>query len=113
MVEMLSAAFNAGPFMAALSGFDENGGLIPHRLGYFFMVIDISHFVDVNEFKKTSGNIVRALRNGKKLPGAERIYTAGEKEFENEKRIKEQGIPINESLQKTMEKIARELGIEI
>lgn len=113
MVEILSSAFSAGPFMMGLSGYDEKGGLIPHRLGYFFMVIDISHFVDVEEFKKTSGNIVRTLRNGKKLPGAERIYTAGEKEFENEKRIREQGIPINDSLQKTIRKIAEELGIDL
>ena len=113
MVEMLSSAFHAGPFMAALSGYDEKGGLTPHKLGYFFMVIDISHFVDVEEFKKTSGSIVRTLRNGKKLPGAERIYTAGEKEFENEKRIMKSGVPINESLHKTMEKIARQLEIEI
>lgn len=112
MVEILSSAFSAGPFMAGLSGYNENGALIPHRLGYFFMVIDISHFVEVEEFKKITGNIVRTLRNAQKLPGEERIFTAGEKEFENEKRMREQGIPINESLQKTMKKIAGELGID-
>lgn len=113
MVEILSSAFNAGPFMTALSGFDEKGSPVPHRLGYFFMVIDISHFVDVDEFKKTTGNIVRTLRNSEKLAGAERIYTAGEKEYENEKRLRISGIPVNESLLKIMRRIGEELEIDL
>ncbi len=66
--------------MKMLSGF-ENGKKVPYKLGHFFIAINISHFTELEEFKKITGDILRQLRNSKKMPGAERIYTAGEKEY--------------------------------
>jgi LDH2 family malate/lactate/ureidoglycolate dehydrogenase len=78
VVEILSAALQGGSYLKMLSGF-ENGKKVPYRLGHFFMAINISHFTEVEEFKKISGDILRQLRNSDRMPGAERIYTAGRK----------------------------------
>jgi L-2-hydroxycarboxylate dehydrogenase (NAD+) len=113
MVEILSAILSGGPFCRGVSGFDEEGNKVPNRLGHFFLAIDIAKFVDVEEFKKSAGALVRSLRSVRKLPGQERIYSAGEKEYENEQTIPRIGVPINDSLQKTMRDIKIEYDLSM
>ncbi|HDQ46293.1 MAG TPA: Ldh family oxidoreductase [bacterium] len=79
-VEILSAALQGGAFMKQLTGFDGNGNPVPYRLGHFFIAISIEAFTDPAAFRQTAGDILRGLRASRKMPGAERIYTAGEKE---------------------------------
>ena len=67
--------------MKMLIGF-KDGKKIPYPVGHFFIVIDISAFTDPDDFKKTTGNILRELRASRKMPGETRIYTAGEKEYD-------------------------------
>ncbi|MDO4540515.1 MAG: Ldh family oxidoreductase [Syntrophomonadaceae bacterium] len=111
VVEILSAALQGGAFLKALSGFDAQGRPRPYRLGHFFMAVDIEGFTDLPEFKKTAGDILRALRASQKAPGAAHIYTAGEKEYLawQERRIK--GIPLNPALREQMKQMQEELGI--
>ena len=81
------------------------------NLGRFFMVYDISAFTDLDDFKKTTGNILRALRASKKIKGHDRIYTAGEKEHLAWLDRKDKGVPLNESLQREMIQMRDELGM--
>ncbi|MBN1542796.1 Ldh family oxidoreductase [candidate division KSB1 bacterium] len=113
MVEIFSSLFAGGAFGHALSGIDENGNKIPHQLGHFFIAIDISHFIDVDIFKKMAGDLVRSLRAAKRLPDESRIYTAGEKEFENEQRVPHDGVPLNDAMQKTLRKLVQDLELDI
>ncbi len=109
-VEILSAAFTGSPFMKQLSGIGANGEKIPFHLGHFFFAIDTEHFMGEVTFRKTAGDICRALRASTKAPGAERIYTAGEKEFEV--RVERKGgVPINDAVQKEMIATRDELGL--
>jgi len=81
VVEILSSALQAGAFLKAVSGVDDQGRPCPHSLGHFFVAIDIAAFTEPAAFKKTAGDIVRSLRAAQKAPGEGRIYTAGEKEY--------------------------------
>ena len=112
VVEILSAALQGGKFLQMLSGFDEKGKAIPINLGHFFIAINISNFIELESFKKTTGDILRTLRASKKAPGAERIYTAGEKEYLAWLERKEKGVPINKNLQKEILAIQSELGLK-
>ena len=102
IVEVLSAALQGGSYLKALNGFDKNGKQIPYPLGHFFIAIDINEFIDTSEFKKIAGNIMRDLRNSKKAPGHDRIYTAGEKEWIAWEYRRDHGCPIPVVLQKQM-----------
>ena len=102
VVEVLSAALQDGSYLKALGGFDKDGKKIPYPLGHFFLAIDIEHFVPMAVFKGIAGAIMRDLRNAEKAPGAERIYTAGEKEFEARNYRMEHGCPVPVALQKVM-----------
>ena len=66
----------------------------------------------LEEFKKTTGDILRELRNAKKAPGEERIYTAGEKEYLVWLDRKDKGVPISDSVQKEMMQIRDELQLD-
>ncbi|MEZ3433219.1 MAG: Ldh family oxidoreductase [Lachnospiraceae bacterium] len=100
VVEILSAALQAGSFLHMLSGKDAEGNKIPYPLGHFFIAIDPEAFMGADSFKKTAGQILRELRASKKAPGKDRIYTAGEKEYEIWKFRKDKGVPVGEAVQK-------------
>lgn len=111
VVEILSAALQGGAFLKALSGL-EDGRKVPHKLGHFFIAIDISAFTELDEFKRITGDILRELRASKKAPGHDRIYTAGEKEYYTSLERAEHGIPISESLQQDIRTLQSELELE-
>jgi LDH2 family malate/lactate/ureidoglycolate dehydrogenase len=73
-----------------------------YRLGHFFFVINPEFFMGLDTFKTTAGGILRGLRNSEKAPGAERIYTAGEKEWDAWQERKDKGVPVGESIQKEL-----------
>jgi len=102
VVELLSAALQQGAFLKQLSGLTEEGERRPYSLGHFFMAIDVEHFCDLADFQKTAGDILRELRASARAPGAERIYTAGEKEHLAWLDRKEKGVVINEALQRQL-----------
>ena len=110
-MEILSAALQGGSFLKMLSGY-KDGKRVPYNLGHFFIAINVSHFIDLEEFRKTTGDILRALRSSKKMPQADRIYTAGEKEYLAWLERKEKGVPVNKTLQKEITIMRDELGLK-
>lgn len=112
IVEILSAALAGGPFMKALSGKDENGNNRMYHLGHFFFVINPEFFMGLDTFRKTAGDICRALRASEKAPGAERIYTAGEKEYLAWQDRRNKGVPVGETIQKEFIALRDECGLD-
>lgn len=62
-----------------------------------FMVIDPAIFGDAEGIKAHLSGYLQALRESPKAEGQPRIYTHGEKEVEAEKRLLENGIPVNDN----------------
>ena len=111
VVEILSAALQSGAYMKMLLGI-ENGKKVPYPLGHFFIAIDVNAFTEVSDFKKTTGDILRDLRASQKMPGQERIYTAGEKEYETWLYRKDKGVPFGKELLDEFHKLAIETGLD-
>lgn len=101
-VEILSAALQSGQYMKMLSGIGANGEAVPYGLGHFFIAVDTNAFMGAEAFRKTAGDILRELRASEKAPGAERIFTAGEKEYLAKKNTEDKGVLINEAVQKEL-----------
>lgn len=99
VVEVLSAALQQGNYLRMLTGI-QDGKKVPFHLGHFFIAIDTNAFMGLDAFKETAGNILRDLRGSRKAPGQDRIYTAGEKEYDVWMERKDSGVPINEAVQK-------------
>ena len=109
-VEILCAALQSGNYMKMLTGIVD-GKKVPYNLGHFFIAINVTNFTELKDFQKITGDILRELRASKKMPGQDRIYTAGEKEYFTWQQRQKTGIPINEELQNEMKQLISELGL--
>ncbi len=112
VVEVLSAALQQGNYLKMLTGLSETGEKKMFHLGHFFIAIDTEAFMGLESFKKTAGNILRDLRNSKLAPGQKKIFTAGQKEYEEWLVRKESGLPLTESVQKELLFVRDELGLD-
>ncbi len=112
MVEILSAALSGGAFLKDLLGVAPDGSRRPYMLGHFFLAIDVEHFVPLDVARRITGQIMRDLQNARKEPGRDRIYVAGEKEYEAQARVRAQGIPVNANLRRELQTMRDELGIQ-
>ncbi|MBN2219189.1 MAG: Ldh family oxidoreductase [Kosmotogaceae bacterium] len=111
VVEILSAALQMGSYLKMLTGITDNNEKKPIPIGHFFIAIDIEPFTKLDDFKKLAGDILRELRESRKAPGQERIYTAGEKEYEAWQFRKDRGAPLNEVLRKQLVQLRDELQL--
>ncbi len=111
-VEFLSAVLQDGEYGKALDGKDEEGNIRPYHLGHFFIAIDTNHFLGEEICRKKTGDIIRTIRASRKAPGEDRIYIAGEKEYEIWKEREPHGVPINESVQGEINAVRDELGLD-
>ncbi len=112
VVEILSAALQDGAFMKALNGKDENGKAIPYPLGHFFIAINPEFFMGIETFKRISTEICKELRQSKKAPGENKIYTAGEKEWEAFGYRSKYGCPVPKSLQKVIDELSERFSLK-
>lgn len=110
-VEILSSALSNAKFMKDLNGIDSSGKKTPILLGHFFIAIDIKSFIDPSVFRKIAGTVLRELRNSKKAQGAERIYTAGEKEWLAWQYRSEHGIPVPPALMNQLSEMNKKYGL--
>jgi LDH2 family malate/lactate/ureidoglycolate dehydrogenase len=107
-VELLTALLVgdvAGPFMDRSPGHPES--IVSH----FFGAIRIDAFRPVSAFKADVDRMIRALRAAPKTPGHDRIYVAGEKEFEILQDRSQAGIPLHSRVIEDLESLAQELGL--
>ncbi len=113
MVEILCAALQGGSFLNGLLGRDESGKPAPYHLGHLFLAINIDFFIEIEEFKNTTTQICESLQSSQKMPDKERIYVAGEKEYENELEVKKHGVRILPNLAKNIAIMQEELGLKM
>ena len=111
VVEILSAALQAGNFLKMLSGRNEQGELTEYHLGHFFLAIDTEAFLGREVFERTAGNILRELRASQKAPGQDHIFTAGEKEHLAWLERKDKGVPLNDAVKDDFRKVKERLKL--
>lgn len=111
VVEILSAALQGGSFLHGLSGGDAEGTWKTYNTGHFFLAIDVAAFGDPAAFRRSTGEMMRELRASRRAPGADRIYTPGEKEHEAAARADLEGVEIDDTLLEELRTLRDELGL--
>jgi len=81
------------------------------RVSHFFGAIKIGAFRDPAEFRKDMDKMLKDLRLSPPAVGAERVYFAGQKEFEHEAEVKRSGVPLFAETVASLEKISRETAV--
>jgi L-2-hydroxycarboxylate dehydrogenase (NAD+) len=112
MVEIFSAAFQDGAYLSMLHDTDHDGNPQFLRIGHFFLALDVEHFLPLDEFKLTTGNIMRELRASRKGVEDTRIFTAGEKEYFTTQKVQADGVEIPPGVQKGLSLLVKELDIQ-
>jgi LDH2 family malate/lactate/ureidoglycolate dehydrogenase len=96
-----------------LSGAGFSTILPPRKFGHTFGAINIAAFRPVSEFKAMMDDMIRRLRNSKKAPGHDRIYVAGEIEYETAQQRRTHGIPLSPTTAETLTDLSQELGVPL
>ncbi len=96
------------------SGTNENDNFLRGMRGegFNFMAIDISRFVDTEDFKKSVDHLVRRLKNAGRKQDVKEIYVPGELEFLQYEKSKREGILIDDGVEHVVTEILRELKIQ-
>ncbi|PYM67794.1 MAG: malate dehydrogenase [Candidatus Rokuibacteriota bacterium] len=109
MVDILCGVL-AGASWAAQSRRAE-GPSTRADIGHFFGAIDVARFRPLEVFKADMDELLRALKESPKADGHERIYVAGEPEWECEQRRRREGIPLAPGLVAQLSTVAAEAGV--
>ena len=96
-----------------LSGHGYDAIIPPHTLSHFIMAIDIAGFRPVEEFKAMMDEMIDAYHNSPKAPGYDRIYIAGEPEWEIYTERTQRGIPIHKEVLQWLTGLASEMDIDV
>jgi L-2-hydroxycarboxylate dehydrogenase (NAD+) len=90
MVDVLCAVLCGAPFGSGLSDTATSHA----RVSHFFGAIRIDIFRDPQEFRRDMDRMLKGLRDCPPAEGAERVYFAGQKEFEKEEECSRMGVPL-------------------
>jgi LDH2 family malate/lactate/ureidoglycolate dehydrogenase len=80
--------------------------------GQAIVAIDPDAFGEIAAFKREVDRLVRDFRASERMPGVDRIWMPGEQSHERRVRQSRDGIDLAPQLVKTLNTVARELGIE-
>jgi L-2-hydroxycarboxylate dehydrogenase (NAD+) len=79
--------------------------------GHFFGAIRVDAFRPAEEFKRDMDRLIRELKSTPPLDGQERVYVAGEIEFETAEERAANGIPLLSSIRDGLKDVGEQLGV--
>jgi LDH2 family malate/lactate/ureidoglycolate dehydrogenase len=109
MVDILTALCSGGTFGADV----QDSEITAARVCHFFMALRIDLFRPPEDFKKDMSQMLNALSALPPVEGAERVYYAGLKEHEAEKRADVEGVRLEDGVWETLKGIAGELHVRV
>ena len=83
----------------------------PAERGHFFGAIHIESFRSVEDFKRDMDLLIRHLKSTPPLEGHDRVFVAGEIEFETAKERAARGIPLHDTILKGLRELSQQLSI--
>ena len=84
---------------------------LPGKISHFFGAFRIDGFRDPEQFKADMDKELRSFKDSAKSPGHDRIYVAGEIEYEKTGYARERGVPVHVKVWDGLQKMSAELGI--
>jgi LDH2 family malate/lactate/ureidoglycolate dehydrogenase len=105
----------AGTLNGAAMGRDvvdfNNDDTTPTNTGHVIVAINVAMFRELSEFKSSVDQLVRDIRNSKRLPGVDAIRLPGEQSHAKRAERMRLGIPLPAPLMQSLDKLAAELNI--
>jgi len=105
MLDVLAGVLSGGRFGGMLGTDDGQGGM-----AQFFMTIDVTRFMPMDQFKARMDELIDQIHQSPKAPGVDRIYVAGEIEWDLESARRASGVPLEESVFEALEEARRSVN---
>jgi L-2-hydroxycarboxylate dehydrogenase (NAD+) len=109
LADIFCGVLSAGKFGGGLPL--PGDGPVAGAIAHWFAAFRIDGFRAVAEFKRDIDIELRGFKNSAKAPGQERIYVAGEIEYERTLTHRKNGVPVHVTVWAGLEKLAGELGV--
>jgi LDH2 family malate/lactate/ureidoglycolate dehydrogenase len=109
LVDILTGVLSGGAFGTGLP--QPSSPPQPGKISHFFGAFRVDGFRDLDAFKRDMDRELRAFKDSEKAPGDDRIYVAGEIEYEKTLAHRASGVPIHVKVWAGLEKLSADLGI--
>jgi L-2-hydroxycarboxylate dehydrogenase (NAD+) len=110
IIGLLAGALNRAAIGRDVIDFVKETGKATNT-GQAIAAIAIDAFMPAAEFKLAVDQVIRDIRNSRKLPGVERIFLPGEQSHAKLQERHAHGVPMPKSLQESLDSLARDLNI--
>jgi LDH2 family malate/lactate/ureidoglycolate dehydrogenase len=107
MIDILCALLSGAPFGDEIMDTEASSA----RVSHFFGAIRIDMFRDPQDFRRNMDRMLKSLRETPPAEGAERVYFAGQKEFEMEDTSLKMGVPLLKKTYDQIGEIGKEYGV--
>lgn len=108
LVDIFSGILSGASFGKDVGHPKENK---PADVGHFFAAIRINAFRPLEEFTRDMDALLDQMKNAPKAAGQERIFIAGEKEFELTEQNEREGVPLMAEVVDMLKKTGGEVGV--
>ena len=108
---LLAGTLNGAAFGRDVIDFNKDD-TTPTNTGQAIVALDISRFSPVEAFKRNVDEVIRQMRDSKKMHGVEHIRLPGEQSHATWLERSAVGIPMNDTLFRDLQRLASDLGIE-
>ena len=108
---LLAGTLNGAAFGRNVIDFNKDDKT-PTNTGQVIVALDIAHFSSVQTFKRNVDEVIRDMRNSRRMPGVERIRVPGEQSHATWLERSASGVPMNDTLFRDLQRVASALGVE-
>ena len=110
IIGILAGALNRAALGRDVIDFVKETGKATNT-GQAIAAISIDAFMPAAEFKRSVDQVIRDIRNSRKLPGVERIFLPGEQSHAKLLERRAHGVPMPKALRDSLDTLARDLNI--
>jgi len=111
MAEILCAVLGGGAMSTELGGIRVQGQ--PMKTSQFFLAIDVSRFMPLDEFERRMRSLVAMVKSSKTAKGYDEVLVAGEPEWRAEEHRRRDGIPLSDGVWQNLVAAAEKLGVAL
>src|SRR5713226_271706 len=108
---LLAGTLNGAAFGRNVIDFNKDDTTSTNT-GQVIVALDVARFSPVEAFKRNVDEVIRQMRNSKRMPGVERIRVPGEQSHATWLERSAAGVPMNDTLFRDLQRLAADLGID-
>lgn len=108
---LLAGTLNGAAFGRDVIDFNRDDKT-PTNTGQVIVALNVARLSAVEAFKRGVDEVIREMRNSRRMPGVERIRVPGEQSHATWLERSAAGVPINDALFRDLQRLATDLGIE-